>query len=211
MASISLARFSRNTQRAREPHRLLTKTKYHHTQWLTLPHTFARSISARSPRTFQRAMPSMLRHAATRTWLALATIGLAEFRETLSISTTTKLMVQTQGTAPLSRRQETKVSYQTPPSHCRSLHQPTSQRHAQVNTARSASCHLLTTKSRVPTASTTFETCLVWHASHTPGLALWAKTNSPAWACTSATLPHDLVSYKISQQLSSGISLGCYR
>lgn len=136
------------TYNTRLPHPL-TKTNHHHTQWLsaTLPHTSARATSALSLRTLSRATPRMPRHAATRTSLAVVTIGPVEFRATPSISTTDRLMGQLHDPA------QPKVRDDPPSSHSCSPLPHTAKSHAEM-ISHSASSRQLTIKSSVPIAST---------------------------------------------------------
>ena len=145
------------TYNARLPHPL-TKTNHHHTQWLsaTLPHTSVRATSALSLRTLSRATPKMPRRAATRTLLAVVTIGPVESRATPSTSTTDRPMGQLHDPA------QPKVRDDPPPSHSCSPLPHTANSHAEM-ISHSASSRQLTIKSSEPIVSTLLDTCLAAH------------------------------------------------
>lgn len=172
------------TYDARLPHPL-TKTNYHHTQWLsaTLPHTFVRATSALSHRTLSRATPKTPRHAATRTLLAVVTIGPVEFRATPSTSTTDRLIGQLHGPA------RPKVRDDPRPSHSCSPLPHTAKPHAKM-TFRSARPRQHMIKSSVLIASTSFDMCLAAHVSLTLPPTPSTKPSLLPWASTLGILQH---------------------
>jgi hypothetical protein len=153
------------------------------------------------------------RHAVCLTLLAVATIGLAEFRVTLSASTTSNPMGQLQGPAPPSRRQyrqaaQTETSSRTPSSHSCSRLPHTVQFHARMKTFRSWSSHQATIRSSAPIASTSSGICLAAHVLRTRRAARSAQPSLPPLACTSVTLQHTVASDRDVLRSSREIGLG---
>jgi hypothetical protein len=164
------------TYSATKPHCLphpLTKTNYHHTQWLptTLPQTFSNSTPVCFLHTSPKATRPMLRHAAMATSLALAMIGLAESRDMPSTKTTASLSRRLREAVHLrlgephpARRHappptQTKVRVRAPSSHSSCHPQLTPRGHAKSRTCHSASSHRATTRSSAPTTSITSAGC----------------------------------------------------